>query len=376
MNSGGAHPAYIGRFARGVACGVLVDSPTLGGSSPSSTPAAPAASAPPTPAPVSATEAAVVSRDFGTFREARQAERAGKPLPSTVPAASSAATPGQPAAGTPASSSPDSEPGTSADKRSGHGGNAETRIRELLEENKRLKAANTAPASSTPPAASSAVTPAPDSSSDPRPDPYDLSKYPDGQWDPKFYEDMGRWAARDERRQAEQVAATKARETARTEAIRDRNTKFSERLSAASKEPGFRDAISPDVLALRPTDALQPGEAPSALNALADEIVSSEVGPQLLRHFSEHPEEMRRFAAIRTPQQLLREFVRLESSLTGGRASAAPPAAPPPVSSAPPPPVSLEGRQHTPADPVRAAVVKQDFNAYRDAKQAQLRAAR
>ena len=179
---------------------------------------------------------------------------------------------------------------------------------------------------------------------------------------------MGRWTARDERRQADEARATAERETARTNQLRERNTTFSNRLREASAEPGFREALTHDVMSLRPSDAIEPGERPSALNALADEIVSSEVGPYLLRHFSEHPDELRRFAAIRTPAELLREFVRVEHTVKASRASAAPSAAPSPaISQAPPPPASLEGRAHTPADPIRAAVAKGDFGAYRQA---------
>ena len=188
---------------------------------------------------------------------------------------------------------------------------------------------------------------------------------------------MGRWTARDERRQADEARATAERETARTNQLRERNTTFSNRLREASAEPGFREALTHDVMSLRPSDAIEPGERPSALNALADEIVSSEVGPYLLRHFSEHPDELRRFAAMQTPAELLRAFVRVEADVKGRRASAAPPAAPPPaISSAPPPPASLEGRAHTPADPIRAAVTKGNFSAYREAKLERLRAAR
>lgn len=281
--------------------------------------------------------------------------------------------PDKPAASTDASSAPASEPGTS-DKRHGHGGNAETRIRELLEENRRLKAAVPAAAPATSPAVSSPAAPAMDSI-DPRPDSSDLTKYPDGQWDSKFIEDMSRWAARDERRQADTLRATQERERARTEHLRERNTKFTERLQAATTaDPSFRDAIAPDVLSLRPTDALQPGEAPSALNALADELVASEHAPQIMRHLSANPDELRRFAAFRTPAELLRAFVALEHKVAGGSASTTPKPEPPKLSSAPPPPVSLEGRQHTPADPLQRAVVGQDFNAYRAAKLDRLRA--
>lgn len=343
-------------------------------------PSAPAAQPAPTPAPApaSATDAAVQSGNFKDFRAAKRAERAGTPL-ATPSADSSPAAPATPAASTDATPTPASEPGKPAEKKAdGHKGNAETRVRELLTEQRelkaelaRLRAGQTQPPPTPNAEASSAQTPAPASTDDPKPDPTDATKYPDGQYDPKFIEDLGRWAARDERRTSDTAAQTKARETARTEASRRRDVKFTERMDAAkAADPEFLDSLSHEVKLLRPTDALGADERITARNALADEILSSDVAPDLLRHFSDHPEDLRRFDAM-GPRDLLREFTKLETAIQGKKPAAAPPKH---VSSAPPPPPRVDGKGTTPADPVRAAVEKGDFAAFRAAKRQRLEA--
>lgn len=65
---------------------------------------------------VSAVEQAVSSRDQAAFKEARRAEREGKPLEPTKPADTASAQPGDQAASTDASSQPASEPGKGKDK--------------------------------------------------------------------------------------------------------------------------------------------------------------------------------------------------------------------------------------------------------------------
>lgn len=345
-----------------------------GASSAPATTSTPAPAA--TPAPETAASKAVASGDFSSFRKARAAERAGEPLPVPTSSASSASEPADTtqAAPTGASSTPASEAGKP--QKNGHGGNADTRIKELLAENKRLReqaATPKTPATQTPTrAASSAAQPV----NDPKPNPQDATKYPDGQYDPKFIEDLGRWSAREERRSADTAEQTKQAETARTEASRQRNATFTERFDAAkAADPKFLDALSPEVLALRPFDALQPGEVPSARHAIAEEILSSEVGPQLLRHFSEHPEDLARLSAM-TPRVLLREFARIEDKVTSAvqKPAAAPAAEVPVVSQAPPPPERLEGKQSTPADPIKSAVASGDFGAFRAAKRARMEA--
>jgi hypothetical protein len=322
----------------------------------------------PAPAPSSATEAAVQKGDFSAFREARRAEREGKPLPTPKADSSTAeASASDPSHDAGAHAGSQQQPAAKAG-----GKNADTRVQELLAERARLRREleEARRGSSAPPAKSGqqpGSQPAAGAhATDPRPDPTDVAKYPDGQYDPKFIEDLGRWAAREERREADRLAQERAAETARTERSRQRNQQFTSRMNEAkTADPSFLQKLSPDVLSLRPFDALEPGEQPTARHAIAEEILGSEVGPQLLLHFSENPADLDRLSKL-GPRDLLREFARIEDRVLAARTAAS--TAPPPKSTAPPPPARLDGKQTTPADPLKSAVAKGDFGAFRRAK--------
>lgn len=112
------------------------------------------------PSMVSAVESAVASRDQAAFKEARRAERAGKPLEPTKATASAAVTPDTPAASTDALPTPASEPGKPKDK------GVSARNRELddeiqgLQERLRVRKALREELAQQPKGEPSAVTPA------------------------------------------------------------------------------------------------------------------------------------------------------------------------------------------------------------------------
>lgn len=362
---------------------------------PASTPAVPPAAAPSdasaAPASTAVTDA-LEARDFNAFRSATRGERAGRPLP---PATRSSTPP--PPAGTPAAStgappqSPASEPGAHP---GGHGGNAETRIKSLVAETKRLEAelasargGNPAQPRTTSTAAPSAAAPAP-AVTDPQPTPNDVAKYPEGQYDPKYITDLGAWGARQETRRLSAEADARTRAEAETASTRERYQGFTARIDAAkTADPTFVSTLSPDVLALRPLSsmtaaeksqlAMNGGTATLAAAAVMEEVIGSEVSAELLSHFSTHPEELARLTALH-PRQMLREFGGLESRFkkTPAAAAAAAPPSEPITSAAPPPPAQLGGRPATPVDPIRAAVVSQDFQAFRSAAKAERAAGR
>lgn len=239
-----------------------------------------------------------------------------------------------------------------------------------------VSAAPTAPAdqSSAEPRAAARATAG--DGADPRPDPADAIKYPDGLYDGRYLEDIARWGARQEARERDRETQARQAEEARTQASRERNTRLSERIAAArTADPAFLDKLSPDVMALRPLDALGQGEPVGALNALATEVFDSEVAADLLLHFSEHSDDLSRFARM-VPRELVREFGRLEDRFLDARKKATASAAEALVTKAPPPVPPLDGKSSTPSDPIRGAVARRDFAAFREAKQAQLLAAR
>lgn len=318
------------------------------------------------PAPVvTAADHAVASNDVASFREARRAERSGKPL-ETPPADSSSAEPAEQAASTDASSAPASEAGTNRRR------NADTRVQELLTDRARERdRADRAerelaqfrqpaqPSTDAPPAGSS---PAAAPAAFPSYDAY-LATHPDTSYEEYLDQRADFRADQTYRaRKAEEQQAAERAQLSRTQ--QERATKFQERITAVTAtDPDFIARISPDVLALKPFDALLPGERPSALNAIAEELLSSPLAPQLMRHFTDHPEVLQHLGTL-SPRELLREMGKLEASFPD--ANAAVPLTP--VTGAPAPPTVLGTKPAAPANPADAAVASGDVAAYRAAR--------
>lgn len=313
-----------------------------------------------------AVEQAVVTGDVVAYREAKRAERAtGKPLAAV--AGSAPAQPEDQAASTDATPSPASEPG----KASGHKGNAESRkaeldaeIQALLKQRAELRR-DLAPLDAKPAVPSPARA---KESDDPEPQLSDFesdpAKYPDPYT--ALIRAQARWEARQElkaeRTQREQAeAAVKAAEAQKTRAEGFRASIA----KAVESDPGFLDAVSDEVKALKPFDALAPGEAMTGLNAIAEELLVSPVAPLLMRHFSERPADLHRIAAL-SPRELLREMAKLETRFESGSAPAK--TAPKVVTNAPTPPTLVVGRGTDSVSDVDAAVKADDVRAYRDAK--------
>jgi hypothetical protein len=180
-----------------------------------------------------------------------------------------------------------------------------------------------------------------------------------------------RWAAK------EREAQERAEHEKRAQTVQARDTQFSERLNKAIEaEPDFLEKCSPDVLELRPFEYLTreadgrlrdpqtgkfvlPGRA-----AVASEVLASDVAPQLMRHFSDHPEELQKLERLH-PDALYKAFGALEYRLREGAAKPAP-AAPPrkTVTDAPDPGTTLGRRPAAAADEVASAVSRGDFASY------------
>ena len=151
----------------------------------------------------------------------------------------------------------------------------------------------------------------------------------------------------------------------RVQAVQTRVEQFRTRVTqAAQADPQLWADLAPEVVNLRPIDDLRPGERPTALNVLAQEIVQSEHAPQLLRHFSRDRAAFARVASM-SFADVVREVGRLEARLSTPSQSAFPAI---PVSRAPEPPVTLGSKPAAPVDEVDGALSRRDFAAYRDAQ--------
>jgi hypothetical protein len=145
---------------------------------------------------------------------------------------------------------------------------------------------------------------------------------------------------------------------------------FQERAAAV---PDVVERIDPELL-----DKLQttpPGLPATPVSYLADLVVESEHGPQILAHFSEHPEVVRdlmaKVKAGAGPSYMARVIGRLEAQFEGSSASAEPAAPQPPAVSRAKPPVRpvAAGSVPTEDDP-------QDFDSWaakENAREAKLR---
>jgi hypothetical protein len=262
---------------------------------------APAASAPAAapaaaePVTQSAAHAAVASGSSRDFRVARRAERAGTPLP-PVPVSTEPA----PAANTPAPTTTSPAPAPAADpqlSRRQQEANERTRraveqaTADLRRELDSVRAQLPKPAAATPPAAPTPSEPA-------------WKKYHDHPDAPKIadFDSLSEHSAAMahfvmEQANAERAQASQQQEL--TSAQQARAGKFVEQLQAAKvADPEFTNKLTPEVRALKPFGALQPGEGAGPLNVVAEQVFDSPIAPKVLLHFSQHPDDLRRLATV------------------------------------------------------------------------------
>jgi hypothetical protein len=339
---------------------------------------APVASSATPDAPLSASDQAVANGDVAGYRAVRAAERAGKPIP-TPSADSSSAEPVEQAAST------DAQTDTPASETGRPQKNAETRIKELLAKEKaaaaRAEAAERRLAElearpSQPDAKRAEPSPAPVGKID---YPKELASYDDhlAAHPEASYDDYmdARADYRTDQREQLKARATQE-ETARTQAaetVRQRDARAKQQFDEAVKaDPDFWTNVSDEIKALRPTDSLRDPKTGKFTgqvnrgNVLADEILKSDVAPQLMRHFSDHPEEMRRILALPEYDDFKEALVSLKLTLKGSAKPAEPPT--PQLTQAPKPPTTVGSRTGVPADAIDAAVAADDVAAFKAAK--------
>ncbi len=100
-------------------------------------------------------------------------------------------------------------------------------------------------------------------------------------------------------------------------------------------EPGFWDTVKPYADRLVPARELQPGQQPTAINAIADVVLDSDIPDKFLRHFRDNPADFQRLSTLH-PVQVFREMGKLEKSLEAAT-STGPASKAPVVSQANPP---------------------------------------
>lgn len=308
-----------------------------------------------TPAPT-AVDQAVISGDQSAYAAARRAERAGTPLaPAPADAAQTDETKPDASALAP------TQPERTVSKRQEQINTYERTIAELKAENARLKQ----PPSGDPAAPrSEAPKPTETAGSDEFPE-YDIwAAKPDNQG--KTYERYLRDAAAHDRAQeAKQAQQTQAARDAEATA-RSRWDKFNERMAAArAADPKFDEGIAPELFGMVPLDSLEPGKPAGVQNAVAQVIRDSEQPDQWLRHFTNHPEDMKRLGTFQSREEF---YMELGAIRAGFSKSAAAPPPPPPITNAPTPPTTLGSKPADQTDSVEAAVRSGDVGAFRAAR--------
>lgn len=335
------------------------------------------AAQPTEPVKVPATVAAVESRDFKQFREASQAQRAGKPLPEVE----------RPTQTT-----------TGESTEAGRAQNAQQRRRQREQQriNDQIRAgveaatkakddeiaALKAAKAEAPKVEAAAPPVAPKEEVQPEKKTPEYKRYaamPDA---PKVaeFDSLDEHAAAmalfiSDKRHEERVEAEKVKTTheGRVKALVARDDAYRERV-APKGDTSFVESLSAPVKALRPVESLKQGEPVTALNFLTTKIVESEHAKALLQHFSDNPKDLDRFSQLTTPDAVVFEFGRLVGSLDAPKDTTVP--RPKLVSDASPPVTQFGARNAAPSDPVINAVKKRDFRAFRAAQRAREQAKR
>lgn len=137
-----------------------------------------------------------------------------------------------------------------------------------------------------------------------------------------FVKAQAAWTVRQERKAWEAQQARREQMTARQQTEAGRQEAFQKRLEAAKTTiPNFDAVLASTIPLSRP---------------MQDAIKDSEIGPQLMAHLHNHPEEHERIYRAGSPLQVFKEMNKLEARLEGAVSSGPPPKAKP-VSAAKPP---------------------------------------
>lgn len=154
----------------------------------------------------------------------------------------------------------------------------------------------------------------PPAASDDDPEPRDSDPKYSGDYS-DYVKDVGRWAARQERKDLDRKASERSEAETHARTVATYAQKFAERVG--DLKPG-EDIDLEMAQKLVPSYNLQPGPdglrpRPGPLNAMADTLVAiSEHPAEFLRYFKSNPDEFQRIAALRSPSQITWEMAKLE----------------------------------------------------------------
>jgi hypothetical protein len=361
--------------------------------SPTGTAAAPA------PETVSAAHAAVIAGDPGQYREAKRAERAGKPLEPVV--VSKESPPAQQAGEKPAQASAEEGPAPKfLSSKERHRLAENERIRQAVEEGITQRLADARKTWDAEHPAAKPVEPIVVERAEPvvpleppknfdeaiqRPD---LTKpllteeqffhaYPDAP-----YSAYARYASHYDLQARSQEDRRRADHAAILTAHKAQIDGFVGKLkAAAAADPTFTPSLSDRVkMQLKPFAALARDangnvtEASGPINVIGEQVYASDLAPQMLRHFSAHPEDLDRLIAVpahlaslppalRTARHInwmLQEYGKLEATIGHPAAAAVAPTPTPPsiktISDASAPARVLTGHSSEAIDPKVAAI--------------------
>lgn len=310
-------------------------------------PAQPADSTPPAPPPLTAAEQAAASDDLPSFKAARAAERAGKPITVAEP----------PTAAPPAEAAP-APPTLNYKERKQQ--EANDRIRERVAaavaerdvEIARLRALIA------PPPAPAQAAPTPD----------DFPDYPE------YLQTHPNTSLRDYNR-----ALNAHDERARFDARRSQDSQTREAtavekarasVAEAAKDKAFAEKIHPLLSTLKTYEQVTAaGTRPDALNVFTSLIERSEHAAAILGHLADHPDTLDTIRALQSTEAVLEYFGYVKGSLTHRPSAPAPTAPPKTLTDAPEIPTVLGSRSASPADPIHAAIVSDNYEGFKAARQ-------
>ena len=324
------------------------------------TPSSPALETP--SAPTSAPDLGAMSPDE------RSHWRLTGEFPSAKDSSEAASTPAEPAeqaASTDASSTPASEPGTPKK-------NAATRIQQLLEENKLLKERlESAPRESRPaPAVDERAASSPAQAAERTLDAAiaspDLSRPPLEEGD--FFREFpdASMAAFVDYRHGYREAMSEARRAA-DQQRESLSSSYAQRMAPAIEaDPQFWSTLDPRLKETTPIALLPAGEAPTALNFAAQEILESEHPAEIMSYLSAHPQYLEVLSRM-SSAHAIRAIARLDALV--GSVSSVPTKQPvgKTTTSAPAVPQTLGSKPAESADETTTSVVAGDFRRYKSA---------
>jgi hypothetical protein len=218
------------------------------------------------------------------------------------------------------------------------------RVMRLLGENKSLKARIDELSRPAPQAAAPVAAPAP--VEDKEPDAADLTKYPAGEYDPRYLSDLARHAARQEHQTLEAKRADAERAQQQETDRKAKQDGWDKKLPEVKQRyPDFDQAYDALYAALAGTGGRH--------RYLVTRLLDSEIGHDTAHYLGTHPEAVQALFDAKTFDAHVRAIGELEAQVKASLKPAPKPAPPVPVPPAPIPPVGASASVTT-YDPATA----------------------